>query len=75
MAQVLEAIVDGRGVRPGRRGRWRSGPGLGILTGALLGRGAQVTAVEVDPRLVGASAERFDGRAAASGSSRATCST
>jgi 16S rRNA (adenine1518-N6/adenine1519-N6)-dimethyltransferase len=35
------------------------GPGLGILTGALLDRGAAVTAVEVDPRLVGHLRSRF----------------
>jgi 16S rRNA (adenine1518-N6/adenine1519-N6)-dimethyltransferase len=50
-ASVLEEIValaeplDGRQVL-------EIGPGLGILTGALLERGANVTAVELDPRLV-----------------------
>jgi len=50
-ASVLEEIValaeplDGRQVL-------EIGPGLGILTGALLERGAHVTAVELDARLV-----------------------
>jgi 16S rRNA (adenine1518-N6/adenine1519-N6)-dimethyltransferase len=44
------------------------GPGLGILTGALLARGADVTAVEVDARLAGHLRDRF--AAPASGSLR-----
>ena len=49
-AQVLEAIVDAADPQPGRR-ILEIGPGLGILTGALLERGADVIAIEVDPRL------------------------
>ncbi len=37
------------------------GPGLGILTSALLARGARVTAVEVDVRLVGHLRTRLEG--------------
>ncbi len=36
------------------------GPGLGVMTGALLALGARVTAVEVDRRLVGHLRERLD---------------
>jgi 16S rRNA (adenine1518-N6/adenine1519-N6)-dimethyltransferase len=49
-AQVLEAIVDEAAPAPGRH-VLEIGPGLGILTGALLERGADVTAVEIDRRL------------------------
>jgi len=45
--QVLEAIVDEAAPVPGRH-VLEIGPGLGILTGALLERGANVTAVEID---------------------------
>jgi 16S rRNA (adenine1518-N6/adenine1519-N6)-dimethyltransferase len=48
--QVLEAIVDEAAPAPGRH-VLEIGPGLGILTGALLQRGANVTAVEIDRRL------------------------
>jgi 16S rRNA (adenine1518-N6/adenine1519-N6)-dimethyltransferase len=49
---VLEDIIDL--AAPTQGGRvLEIGPGLGILTSALLARGANVTAVEVDPRLVG----------------------
>lgn len=41
------------------------GPGLGILTGALLEAGASVTAVEIDPRLFGHLRERFEGQSQA----------
>jgi 16S rRNA (adenine1518-N6/adenine1519-N6)-dimethyltransferase len=37
------------------------GPGLGTLTGALLGAGARVWAVELDPRLAGHMRTRFGG--------------
>jgi 16S rRNA (adenine1518-N6/adenine1519-N6)-dimethyltransferase len=47
---VLEAIVAEADVRPGEA-IVEVGPGLGILTGALLERGAHVTAVELDRRL------------------------
>jgi 16S rRNA (adenine1518-N6/adenine1519-N6)-dimethyltransferase len=56
--QVLEDIVDLADVRPGRQ-ILEIGPGLGILTGALLERGARVTAVEVDRRLVDHLRTRF----------------
>jgi 16S rRNA (adenine1518-N6/adenine1519-N6)-dimethyltransferase len=55
---VLEDIVDIAAPTAGRR-ILEIGPGLGILTGALLARGANVTAVEVDPRLVGHLRTRF----------------
>ena len=49
--------------RPPRSGRASAvvevGPGLGILTAALLGAGAQVTAVELDDRLAEHLRERF----------------
>ncbi len=49
---MLEDIIDL--AAPVEGGRvLEIGPGLGILTSALLARGAKVTAVEVDPRLVG----------------------
>ncbi len=48
--EVLDAIVAAARVTPGRR-VLEVGPGIGILTGALLRAGADVTAVEVDPRL------------------------
>jgi len=61
-AMVLEAIVDEAGPAPGRH-VLEIGPGLGILTGALLARGAHVTAVEIDRRLYEHLARRFDGPA------------
>lgn len=48
---VVRAIVDIAGVEPGDR-VLEIGPGLGILTRELLGRGAQVSAVELDRDLV-----------------------
>ncbi len=56
--EVLEGIVD---LADPARGRHilEIGPGLGILTGALLDCGANLTAVEVDPRLVGHLRTRF----------------
>ena len=56
--QVLEEIVAVADPSPGRR-ILEIGPGLGILTGALLERGAEVTAVVVDSRLVGHLRTRF----------------
>jgi 16S rRNA (adenine1518-N6/adenine1519-N6)-dimethyltransferase len=47
---VLEAIIGAARITPGRR-ILEVGPGIGILTAALLRAGAHVTAVEVDPRL------------------------
>jgi 16S rRNA (adenine1518-N6/adenine1519-N6)-dimethyltransferase len=55
---ILERIVEVAAVRPGER-VVEVGPGLGILTAALLDRGAQVTAVELDGRLAGHLRERF----------------
>ncbi len=59
---VLERIVETAAIRPGER-IVEVGPGLGILTAALLGAGAHVTAVELDDRLAGHLQERFDGAA------------
>ena len=47
------------GPRPGRH-VLEIGPGLGILTGALLERGASVTAVEIDRRLYQHLGQRFE---------------
>ena len=67
--EVLEAIVAAAALMPGRA-VLEIGPGLGVLTGALLAAGADLTAVEVDRALVAHLRERFpdalaDGRAAA----------
>ena len=56
---VLEALLDEAGTGPGDR-VLEIGPGLGILTGALLDAGAAVTAVELDRRLAALLRERFD---------------
>lgn len=56
--QVLEDIVAVADPQPGRR-ILEIGPGLGVLTGALLARRAEVTAVEVDSRLVAHLRTRF----------------
>lgn len=50
---ALAAPLDGRRIL-------EIGPGLGILTGALLAQGAGVTAVEVDDRLAAHVRRRFD---------------
>jgi 16S rRNA (adenine1518-N6/adenine1519-N6)-dimethyltransferase len=47
---ILEAILDAAGVAAGQR-VMEIGPGLGVLTGTMLARGAHVTAVEKDTRL------------------------
>ena len=47
---ILEAMVDASGVSPGDH-VLEIGPGLGVLTEALLARGVRVTAVEKDSRL------------------------
>ena len=57
-SRVLEDIVDVAAPAPGRR-ILEIGPGLGILTSALVDCGATVTAVEIDPRLVGHLRTRF----------------
>jgi 16S rRNA (adenine1518-N6/adenine1519-N6)-dimethyltransferase len=55
---VLESIIEAADPAPGRH-ILEIGPGLGILTGALLARDAQVTTVEIDPRLSVHLARRF----------------
>src|SRR5215210_6246736 len=55
---VLEAIVAEAGPLPGGR-ILEIGPGLGLLTGALLGEGAVVTAVELDTGLAALLRDRF----------------
>jgi len=52
----LDAMVAASGVEPGQR-VLEIGPGLGVLTEALLARGAGVTAVEKDGRLAARLAE------------------
>jgi 16S rRNA (adenine1518-N6/adenine1519-N6)-dimethyltransferase len=56
--EVLEAIVVEADPPPGRR-VLEIGPGLGVLTGALLERGAHVTAIEIDERLAAHLRSRF----------------
>jgi 16S rRNA (adenine1518-N6/adenine1519-N6)-dimethyltransferase len=56
--EVLDAIIEAAQVTPGRR-ILEIGPGPGILTGALLAAGADVTAVEVDRRMVAHLRDRF----------------
>ncbi len=55
MLEDIVSLADPQAGRP----ILEIGPGLGILTGALLDRGANVTAVEIDPRLVGHLRTRF----------------
>ena len=57
---VLDGLVAEARVTPGRR-ILEIGPGPGILTGALLAAGADVTAVEVDRRMVAHLRRRFRG--------------
>jgi 16S rRNA (adenine1518-N6/adenine1519-N6)-dimethyltransferase len=57
--QVLDDIVALADPVPGRH-VLEIGPGLGVLTAPLLERGAQVTAVEVDSRLVAHLRNRFE---------------
>jgi 16S rRNA (adenine1518-N6/adenine1519-N6)-dimethyltransferase len=57
--EVLDAIVAAAEVVPGRH-VLEIGPGIGILTAALLRVGADVTAVEVDRRLAAHLRERFE---------------
>lgn len=71
---VLEAILELADPREGSR-ILEVGPGLGILTGALLEARAAVTAVELDRSLVGYLRDRFTEALAladASGAARAT---
>ena len=57
--EVLEAILVEAAVGPGDR-VLEIGPGLGILTGALVAGGAAVTAVELDRRLAELLRDRFE---------------
>lgn len=57
-AEVLEGILAEADPAPGRR-VLEIGPGLGLLTGALLDGGAQVTAVELDRGLAAFLRDRF----------------
>ncbi|MCY7418303.1 MAG: 16S rRNA (adenine(1518)-N(6)/adenine(1519)-N(6))-dimethyltransferase RsmA [Chloroflexi bacterium] len=57
---VLESIIEASGAGPDRP-VLEVGPGIGILTAALLQAGARVTAVEVDPRLYLHLQKRFAG--------------
>jgi 16S rRNA (adenine1518-N6/adenine1519-N6)-dimethyltransferase len=56
--EVLEAIVEEARPAPGAR-ILEIGPGLGLLTGALLAAGARVTAVELDTGLAAFLRDRF----------------
>jgi 16S rRNA (adenine1518-N6/adenine1519-N6)-dimethyltransferase len=56
---VLQAILDLAEAGPGTR-VLEIGPGLGILTGALLDAGAEVTSVELDRSLVTYLKQRFE---------------
>ena len=58
--EVLDGIVAEADPAPGQR-VLEIGPGLGLLTGALLEAGADVTAVELDAGLSAFLRERFDG--------------
>jgi 16S rRNA (adenine1518-N6/adenine1519-N6)-dimethyltransferase len=58
---VVADIVAASGVTAGER-VLEIGPGPGILTEALLGAGARVTAVEIDPKMVRILEDRFHGR-------------
>jgi 16S rRNA (adenine1518-N6/adenine1519-N6)-dimethyltransferase len=58
--EVLEAIIEASGAGPGQP-VLEVGPGIGILTAALLRAGATVTAVELDERLYAHLVTRFAG--------------
>lgn len=58
--EVLEAIIEASGAGPDHP-VLEVGPGIGILTAALLRAGARVTAVEVDERLYAHLVTRFAG--------------
>jgi 16S rRNA (adenine1518-N6/adenine1519-N6)-dimethyltransferase len=58
--EVLETIIEASEAGPGRP-VLEVGPGIGILTAALLRAGATVTAVELDERLFAHLAVRFEG--------------
>jgi 16S rRNA (adenine1518-N6/adenine1519-N6)-dimethyltransferase len=57
---VPRRMVEEAGVGPGDH-VLEVGPGLGVLTDALLASGARVTAVEIDPRLAAYLTDRFGG--------------
>ena len=57
--EVLESILAEADPHPGER-VLEIGPGLGLLTGGLLGSGATVTAVELDRGMAGFLRERFE---------------
>ncbi|MFL5723344.1 MAG: 16S rRNA (adenine(1518)-N(6)/adenine(1519)-N(6))-dimethyltransferase RsmA [Chloroflexota bacterium] len=57
---VLDAILAEADPAPGRR-VLEIGPGLGLLTGALVASGAEVTAVELDRGLAAFLRDRFEG--------------
>jgi len=57
--EVVEGIVELADVAAGSS-ILEIGPGLGVLTGALLGAGAKVTAVEVDNRLAAHLRSRYE---------------
>ncbi len=58
---VVESMVDAAGVEAGQK-VLEIGPGLGILTRALLNRGAHVVAVELDARLYAYMKKKFKGQ-------------
>jgi len=58
--EVLESIIASAALTPGQR-VLEIGPGIGVLTAALLRAHADVTAVEVDRRLAAHLRERFEG--------------
>lgn len=60
---VLERILETAAIEQGER-IVEVGPGIGILTGALLRAGAVVTAIEVDSRLATHLGSRFEGEEA-----------
>ena len=57
--KVIEKMIAAAGVASGSA-VVEIGPGVGILTGRLLDRGARVAAVEIDPRLCAYLRGRFD---------------
>ncbi len=58
---ALEAIVEAAGIQPGER-VLEVGPGLGVLTQALLDAGAEVVAIERDRRFAEYLRQKFVGR-------------
>ena len=60
-ASIADAIADLADIHAGEP-VWEIGPGPGILTGALLNKGAELTAFELDPRMATVLEERFGSR-------------